>query len=73
MNDFRKFLKKILIDEDITLTEVVERLNKKNNNDDTVQNLSNKLSRNTLKYQEAKDIAEVIGYEIIWVKKNNIR
>lgn len=34
-----------------------------------LQNLSNKLAKGTIKYSEVKDIAEAIGYEIIWKKK----
>lgn len=34
-----------------------------------LQNLSNKLTKGTIKYSEVKDIAETIGYEIIWRKK----
>ncbi|MCG8538875.1 MAG: LLM class flavin-dependent oxidoreductase [Clostridia bacterium] len=51
------------------MSDVVKKLNKKYSRIDTVQNLSNKLSRGTLKYREAKEIAEIIGYEIKWEKK----
>lgn len=34
-----------------------------------LQNLSNKLTKGTIRYSEVKDIAEAIGYEIIWKKK----
>lgn len=34
-----------------------------------LQNLSNKLSKGTIKYSEVKEIAEAIGYEIVWKKK----
>lgn len=67
--NIRKKIKKILVEEDLTLTEVVNRLNEKYNRNDTIQNLSNKLSRETLKYKEAIEIASVIGYEIVWNKK----
>ena len=35
----------------------------------TPQALSNKLSRDTLRYSEAKAIADIIGYELNWTKK----
>jgi len=35
----------------------------------TPQNISNKLSRGTLKYSEAKEIAAAIGFKIEWVRK----
>lgn len=34
----------------------------------TVQNISNKLTRGTIKYSEVKEIAEIIGMEIEWKK-----
>lgn len=34
-----------------------------------LQNLSNKLTKGTIKYSEVKRIAEMIGYEIEWKKK----
>ena len=34
-----------------------------------LQNLSNKLSRGTIKYSEIKQIADILGYEIKWIKK----
>lgn len=52
----------------MTLTELTEIFNKKYNKNDTVQNLSNKLSRGSLRYDEAERIAKALGYEIKWEK-----
>jgi len=49
-----------------SMSDVVKALNKKQERIDTVQNFSNKLSRETLKYKDAQEIAEVIGYTIVW-------
>ena len=49
-----------------TMTDLVKALNKKHNRDDSVQNLSNKLSRGTIKYKEVKEIADIIGATINW-------
>ena len=49
-----------------TMTDLVSALNEKHNRDDSVQNLSNKLSRGTIKYKEVKDIADIIGAKINW-------
>jgi hypothetical protein len=62
-------IKIILIQSGKTLKEVVELLNNKYGRNDTPQNLSNKLSRGSLKYVEALEIADVLEYDIIWVKK----
>ncbi|MCM3632953.1 hypothetical protein M3180_06455 [Paenibacillus camelliae] len=52
------------------MTEVVAALNQKHGRNDTVQNLSNKLSKGTLRYSEAMEIAEVIGCRLEWKKVN---
>lgn len=39
----------------------------------SLANLSQKLSRGTLKYTEAEEIAEICGYEIVWKKKSEVR
>ena len=55
-----------------TLTAIIEKLNERNKETgrkDTVSNLSNKMTNNTLRYGEVLDIADVMGYEIVWVPK----
>lgn len=49
-----------------SMSDVVKVLNEKKGRTDTVQNLSNKLTRETLNYKEAQEIAEVIGCTIVW-------
>lgn len=51
-----------------TLTNVVNEMNKRRDkrNQTTIQNISNKLRRGTIKYSEILEIAEIIGYEIKW-------
>ncbi len=56
---------------DVTLTEVVKRLNEKHNRSDTVQNLSKKINNGTLRYNKAEEIAEVLGYVIEWIPKKS--
>nr|DAP30359.1 MAG TPA: HipB, HipA/DNA Complex, multidrug tolerance, autorepression, promoter.77A [Bacteriophage sp.] len=34
-----------------------------------LQNLSNKLTNETIRYSEVKKIADILGYEIKWEKK----
>lgn len=62
-------IKSLIVKSGITMSEVVNLLNERYNKNDSVQNLSNKLTRGTLKYSEALEIADVIGYEIEWTKK----
>ena len=55
-----------------TMTELVELLNLKYDKKTTVQNLSNKLTRETISHKEILEIADVLDYEIIWQKKNKV-
>ncbi len=48
--------------------EVADRLSERKSKV-ALQNLSNKLTKGTIKYSEVKKIAEIIGYEIEWKKK----
>ena len=51
-----------------TLTAIVKEMNKGRpaSEQTTTQNISNKLTRGTIKYSEAKEIAQIIGFEISW-------
>ena len=51
-----------------TLTRVVQKINERHpeTNCTTVQNISNKLTRGTIKYSEILEIAEIIGVDISW-------
>ena len=54
-----------------TMTDIIKEFNKNRSEDEktTTQNISNKLTRGTLKYSEAKEIASIIGYDIEWILK----
>lgn len=53
-----------------TMTDIVSKMNESLPQDKqtTVQNLSNKLTRGTIKYSEVKEIATIIGMNINWEK-----
>lgn len=55
-----------------TLTDIVKEMNKTRTEleQTTSQNISNKLTRGTIKYSECKEIARIIGYKIEWKKRN---
>lgn len=65
----KETVKILLAKTDVTLTEVVRRLNDKYGRSDTVQNLSKKVNNGTLRYNEAEEIADVLGYSIEWTPK----
>lgn len=65
----RNYVKSIAIGAGWSLTAVAKELSKKYGKSYTIQNLSNRLGDEAIKYREILDIAEIIGYEIKWVKK----
>ena len=52
-----------------TITNLNDELNKLNGTNSSVQNLSNKIRKGSLKYSEVLQIAKIIGYDIKWIKK----
>ncbi len=66
-----KELKKLLLDVDVTLTELAEALGKRLNKKYSMQNLSNKLNHETITHKEMLIIADILGYELKFVPKKN--
>lgn len=67
-NNVRNEIKSYIAKSGMTLKDIVDEYNK-THTPTSAQNISNKLSRGTLKYQEALDIAEIIGFRIVWEEK----
>ena len=65
----RNEIKAQIIRAGMTMQEVVDLLSDEYGWSDSVSNLSNKLQRESLRYTEAVQLADVLGYEIIWQKK----
>ena len=64
-NEIRNEIKSYIAKSGMTLTDIVAEYNK-THEPTTTQNISNKLSRGTIKYQEIVDMAEIMGFKIIW-------
>jgi hypothetical protein len=63
----RNEIKSYIARSGMTLTAIVEEWNRRWPEDKTTtQNISNKLSRGTIKYAECKRIADIIGCKIEW-------
>ena len=56
-------------DKGMTMQEVVDLLRDEHGWSDSVSNLSNKLQRESLRYVEAVQLADALGYEIVWQKR----
>ena len=70
LNNIRNEIKGYIASSGWTLTDIVKEINKNRPQDEhtTSQNISNKLTRGTIKYSECKEIARIIGYHIEWKK-----
>ena len=67
--DISKEIKKLLIDSDITLTELARKKKNNKNKHYTVQNLSQKLKNGTVNAKEIAIILDCIGYSVYFVPK----
>ena len=55
------------------MTEVVELLADEYGWSSSVPNLSGKLRRGSLRYTEAVELADVLGYDLVWQKRREAR
>jgi len=67
--DIKKEIRKLLIEKGVNMTDLVNLLNEKSGKQDSLQNLSGKLNRNSLKFKEVEEILDVIGYEFQIISK----
>jgi hypothetical protein len=67
----REDIKILLAKENITLTELAKEISIKTNKKITMDGLSQKLRRSSMKYDEVKLLVESIGYKIEFVKEKN--
>ncbi|MDE6138630.1 MAG: hypothetical protein K2F57_04090 [Candidatus Gastranaerophilales bacterium] len=63
-------LKKVLLDVNVSLSELAQNLGKRLNKPYSMQNLSNKLRNETITHREMLIIADILGYELKFVRKN---
>lgn len=57
----------------MTRTEVVDCLSDEYGWSRSVPNLSGKLKRGSLRYGEAVELADVLGYGLVWVKRREVK
>ena len=69
-NRVKKQVKILLANEDCMMKELAEMLEQKNGKKCTLDSFSHRLARASITYEEMLDIAEVLGYEIIFKKKD---
>ena len=76
MEDFIKMnvrneIKAQIIRAGMTMQQVVDLLSDEYGWSDSVSNLSNKLQRESLRYTEAVQLADVLDFEIVWRKRGD--
>ena len=69
----RNEIKSYITREGMTMTEVVELLADEHGWSSSVPNLSGKLRRGSLRYTEVVELADVLGYDLVWVKRREVR
>ena len=67
--NIRNEIKAQIVRAGMTMQQVVDLLSDEYGWSNSVSNFSNKLVRGSLRYEEAVQLAEVLGYEIVWKKK----
>ena len=65
-------IKILAMDRDMTLTRVAELLSQKLNKKNSMNNLSQKLRKETIPYKEIKLIAEILDYDIRFIDKKRM-
>ena len=63
-------LKKILLDVNVSLTELAAALGKRLNKSYYLNNLSNKLRNETISYREMLIIADILGYDLKFIRRD---
>ena len=69
--DIRNEIKAQIIRAGFTMQELVDRLSDEYDWSDSVSNLSAKLQRESIRYREVVELADVLGYDILWQKRRD--
>ena len=69
MMTVRNEIKAQIVRAGYTMQELVDRLHEEYGWADRVFNLSAKLQRESIRYKEVVELADVLGYDLIWQKR----
>ena len=70
---YRNEIKSDIVRAGRTMTEVVDSLSDEYGWSRSVPNLSSKLKRGSLRYGEAVELADALGYDIVWQKRKDVK
>ena len=68
---FQNEIKSYIIRSGLTMTETLRRLSERCGWSPNLSNFSVRLKNGTLRCSEMMELAEVLGYEIVWRKKSS--
>ena len=71
--NIRNEIKAQIIRAGFTMQELVDMLAEEYDWSDSVSNLSAKLQRESIRYKEVVELADVLGYDIVWQKRRDNR
>ena len=69
----RNEIKAQIVRAGFTMQDLVNRLADEYDWSDSVSNLSAKLQRESIRYKEVIELADVLGYDIVWQKRRDNR
>ena len=67
--NIRNEIKAQIVRAGFTMQELVDRLSDEYDWSDSVSNLSAKLQRESIRYKEVVELADVLGYDLVWQKR----
>ena len=69
MNNTRNEIKAHIVRAGFTMQEMLARLHDDYGWSDSISNLSAKLQRESIRYREVVELADALGYDIVWQKR----
>ena len=70
-SNLRNEIKSYIVRSGYTMQEVVDRLSEDYSWSDSVSNLSNTLQRESVRYVGAVQLADALGYDLVWQKRRD--
>lgn len=70
-SNLRNEIKSYIVRQGMTMQEVVDMLSDEYGWSDSVSNLSAKLQRESIRYKEVVELADVLVYDIVWQKRRD--
>ncbi len=71
--DTRYEIKSYIVREGMTMAKLVEKLAEQYSWSASVPNFSGKLRRDSLRYRDAIELADALGYDIVWRRRKEVR